>query len=549
MKMPVPYFVAGGTLQKRGMTMSVRVRFAPSPTGHVHIGNIRAAIFNWLFARHEGGAFLLRVEDTDLERSTPEAIATLLEVMEWLGLDFDEKPPLYQTSQVQSHLAAAERLLAQGDAYRDSKGGEGEAILFRIPFAAERIPGVAEVGVVEVPVHPDVPVTVSGKGVGFAGLSAKGTPAPGGCCLAGCQDLQVLDAAGACLFALAGQEKAMLEGDDYVTLPGAARLRFRRRSITYRDLVKGEMSKPLDSMRDVVIVRSDGSPVFHLANVVDDITQGITHIIRGDDHVENTFRHIMLFACLGAVPPAYGHLPMIVNAAGKPYSKRDGDAFVGDFRDRGFLPEALFNYLTLLGWSPGDDREKMTRAELVQAFSLGRVQHASAQMDLQKLTNLNGQYIAELPAADFADRCRERLLAFDWGRGVDERLFLAVCQLMQSRLKVFADVAQWRYFFVDIPEYDTKLCAKQCRDAAVVAALRSLPEKLAATGSFTASVLEGVIAEAAEAAGVLPGKLNQPLRAAVTGTGIGAGIYETLEVIGRERTLARLRAEQWLAHQ
>jgi len=526
--------------------MSVRVRFAPSPTGHVHIGNIRAAIFNWLFARHEGGAFLLRVEDTDLERSTPEAIATLLEVMEWLGLDFDEKPPLYQTSQRHRHLAAAEQLLAQGDAYRDSKGGEGEAVVFRIPFDAERIPGVVNVGPIDVPVHPDVPVTVSDKGVGYAGVSAKGTPAPGGACLAGCKDLQVFAADGTCLFSLAGKEKAILRGDESFTLPGATRLHFTRRTIMYRDLVKGEMNKPLDSMRDVVIVRSDGSPVFHLANVVDDITQSITHIIRGDDHVENTFRHIMLFVCLGAAPPAYGHLPMIVNAAGKPYSKRDGDAFVGDFRDRGFLPEALFNYLTLLGWSPGDDREKMTRAELVKAFSLNRVQHASAQMDIQKLTNLNGQYIAELPEEDFFVRCRERLSGFEWGRDLDERLLREVCLLMHSRLKVFADVEQWQYFFVDFPEYDAKLCAKQCRDDAVIAALRSLPAKLASIEPFIATALEEVIAAAAAATGVAPGKLNQPLRAAVTGSGIGAGIFETLEVIGKERTLARLKAEQWL---
>ena len=207
---------------------------------------------------------------------------------------------------------------------------------------------------------------------------------------------------------------------------------------------------------------------------------------------------------------------------------------------------ALFNYLTLLGWSPGDDREKMTRAELLEAFSLSRVQHASAQMDLQKLTNLNGQYIAELPEDDFAARCRERLAALDWGRVLDERLFGAVCKLMHSRLKVFADVAQWQYFFVDIPEYDAKLCAKQCRDDAVVAALRSLPAKLAVVEPFTAAALEGVIAAAAVAAGLAPGKLNQPLRAAVTGTGIGAGIFETIEIIGKARTLARLQAEQWL---
>lgn len=521
--------------------MSVRVRFAPSPTGQVHIGNIRAAIFNWLFARHEGGAFLLRIEDTDLERSTPEAIATLLEVMEWLGLDFDEKPPLYQTSQQEKHLAAAERLLVAGDAYRDAKGGGGEAIVFRIPFAAERIPGVSSVGTIEVPVHPEVPVQVSGKGVDYAGISKKGTPAPGGCCLAGCLDLQVLDAAEQVLFTLAGKETAILREGAEFNVPGATKLRFTRRVISYHDEVKGTMSKPLDSMRDVVIVRSDGSPVFHLANVVDDITQRITHIIRGDDHVENTFRHIMLFSCLGAPVPTYAHLPMIVNAAGKPYSKRDGDAFVGDFRDKGFVPDALFNYLSLLGWSPGDDREKMSRQELIEAFSLSRVLHASAQMDIQKLTNLNGQYIAEIPAADFLAICREWLKRYPWATAVSESRLQAVCTLMQSRVKRFADLEQWAYFFVDIPDYDEKVCAKHLKDPTARAALEATLQLFAELPDFTAANIEGAIQAACDKVGLAQGKLNQPLRVAITGSGIGAGIYETAELLGRERSLARLK--------
>ena len=521
--------------------MSVRVRFAPSPTGQVHIGNIRAAIFNWLFARHEGGSFLLRIEDTDLERSTPEAIATLLEVMEWLGLAFDEKPPLYQTSQVQKHLAAAERLLAAGDAYRDAKGGGGEAIVFLIPFAAERIPGVSSVGTVDVPVHPEIPVQVNGKGVDYAGISKKGTPAPGGCCLAGCLDLQILDAAEQVLFTLAGKEDAILRDGAEFSVPGAAKLRFTRRVISYHDEVKGDMSKPLDSMRDVVIVRSDGSPVFHLANVVDDITQGITHIIRGDDHVENTFRHIMLFSCLGAVVPTYAHLPMIVNAAGKPYSKRDGDAFVGDFRDNGFVADALFNYLSLLGWSPGDDREKMSRQELTAAFSLSRVLHASAQMDIQKLTNLNGQYIAEMPADEFLAVSRDWLKRYPWVSAVSDSQLQAVCALMQSRVKRFADLEQWSYFFVDVPEYDEKVCVKQLKDPAVRAALQAISALFAALPDFAAAGIESAIQAACDQAGLAHGKLNQPLRAAVTGSGVGAGIYETVELLGRERSLARLK--------
>jgi glutamyl-tRNA synthetase len=521
--------------------MNVRVRFAPSPTGQVHIGNIRAAIFNWLFARHHGGSFLLRIEDTDLERSTPAAIATLLEVMDWLGLDYDEQPPLYQSSQVQKHLAAAESLLAAGDAYRDNKGGTGEAIVFRIPFASSRIPGLSSQGTVEIPVHPEVPVRINDKGVDYAGVSKKGRPAPGGCCLAGCQDLQVFDAAEQLLFTLAGKEEAILREGAEFTLPAASKLRFTRRVISYHDEVKGDMSKPLDSMRDVVIVRSDGSPVFHLANVVDDISQGITHIIRGDDHVENTFRHIMLFSCLGAAVPKYAHLPMIVNAAGKPYSKRDGDAFVGEFRDNGFVPVALFNYLSLLGWSPGDDSEKMSREELIEAFSLARVLRASAQMDLQKLNNLNGQYIAEIPPAEFLAICKEWLKRYSWADQVSSVQLQAVCILMQSRVKRFADLEQWAYFFVEVPEYDAKLCAKQLSAPQTRTALAALPALFAALPAFTAADIEGAIVTACDHAGLAHGKLNQPLRVALTGSGIGAGIYETAELLGRERSLARLK--------
>ena len=258
----------------------IRVRFAPSPTGKVHIGNIRAAIYNWLFARHTGGKFLLRVEDTDLERSTPEAIAVLFDCMKWLGLDWDEEV-FYQTKNVKRHLEVVDQLLATGHAYKVEKtsrdGKTGVVTMFRMP----------KEGVIE-----------------------------------------------------------------------------------FDDIVKGHMAKKAEDIQDFAIVRSDGSPIFHIANVVDDIDQRVTHIIRGDDHVENTFKHICIFRALGAEVPKYGHLSMIVNQQGKPYSKRDGAAFVGEYREQGYLPEALQlppsprvepRRRSRSPHAPGDDRSLRTR--------------------------------------------------------------------------------------------------------------------------------------------------------------------------------------------
>ena len=529
------------------IVMSVRLRFAPSPTGNVHIGNIRAAIFNWLYARHCGGTFLLRIEDTDLERSTPEAIRTLLEVMEWLGLNFDEAP-MYQTSQKARHLEAAERLVANGAAYRHAKGGEGggEAILFRLPWDAERVPGVAVGEPVEMPLAPGSEVRIDGTGVEFisaASVSAKtGQGRVEKKCLAGFKDLELFDAAGSVLFRLNDVIAEILAGKRSEVVGNAAKFRFTQRTITYRDLVKGELTKPLNSLSDFVIVRSDGSPVFHLGNVVDDVTQQITHIVRGDDHVENTYRHIFLFHALGAAVPLYAHLPMIVNAQGKPYSKRDGDAYVGDFRTKGFLPHTLVNYLALLGWSPGDDREKMTRDELVAAFSLDRVKSSAAQMDLRKLTDLNGQYVAELTPAEFVKAAREWAAAQPWGAGLDAAEFAKACAVMQIRTKTFADIAGWGFFFTDIPAYDEKACAKLLQEKSVQDALAMLAAEFATLpgDEFTAAAVEAVIHGITVACAIQQGKLNQPLRVAVTGTTVGAGIYETLELLGKGRTLARL---------
>ena len=426
-----------------------RVRFAPSPTGQVHIGNIRAAIFNWLYARHVGGKFLLRIEDTDLERSTPEAIRTLLDVMQWLGLDYDE-PEVYQTRNVKRHLECAEKLLASGHAYKAEKatkdGKTGEVVIFRMPK----------------------------EGV-----------------------------------------------------------------LSYDDLVKGHMEKKAADTQDFVIVRSDGSPVFHLANVVDDLDQGITHVIRGDDHVENTFKHLALFRALGAEPPRYGHLPMIVNAQGKPYSKRDGAAFVGEFRDQGFLPEALFNYLLLLGWNPGDDREVLSRDEMVSLFTLEACHSSPAKFDIKKLTWMNGEYIRRAPRETFEKELRARVSAA--GLAIPEGFdipFLA--DQLQVRTKFWSDIpGNCAYFFADDYEIDPKAVEKRLAKPGVAELLQDLANRFEALEPWTAEAGEEMVKGLSQGNGM--GPWVHPIRVAVSGRMEGPGLFEMLQLLGREKTVSRLR--------
>jgi glutamyl-tRNA synthetase len=407
---------------------------------------VRTAIFNWLFARHEGGRFLLRVEDTDRQRSTPEALAALLDAMAWLGLDADE-PPVFQSARLDAHRAAAEQLLARGAAYLEDKGGtgKGRCVVFRMP----------------------------------------------------------------------------------------------REDVSFRDDVRGELRKPAADMQDFVILRSDGTPVFHLSNVADDIAMGITHVIRGDDHIENTFRHVALYRALGAETPRFAHLPMIVNAHGKPYSKRDGDAYVGDFRARGFHPGALFNYLSLLGWSPGDDREKMGREDAARAFTLDRVKSGPAQMDLKKLTHLNAQYVAEMPLDDFAREAGRVAAGQEWGRGVDPEYFRRVCALMQTRTHLYSYAKDWGYFFTDGVAADEKAARRHLAKEGAREALEKALRRLEAC-EFRAGAIEAALREAEREGGMQEGGLNQPVRVAVTGLGTGAGLYETLELVGKPRAMSRL---------
>ena len=447
--------------------LETRVRFAPSPTGKVHIGNIRAAIYNWLYARHVGGKFLLRVEDTDLERSTPEAIAVLFDCMKWLGLDFDEEV-FYQTKNLKRHLEAVDKLIASGHAYKIEKtsreGKTGIVTMFRMP----------KEGVIE-----------------------------------------------------------------------------------FDDLVKGKMSKKAEDIQDFAIVRSDGSPIFHIANVVDDIDQRVTHIIRGDDHVENTFKHICIFKALGAEIPKYAHLSMIVNQQGKPYSKRDGAAFVGEYREQGFLPEALFNYLLLLGWNPGDDREVLAREEMVKLFDLEKVHVTAAKFDAKKLAWMNGEYIKLIEPQKF----RDLLVESSGGSAnsaeapktyevplrpdisdVEERIgwWDYLSGQIQIRTKTLANLEESiKCFISDDFAFDDKAVEKRLKKPGVKPLLLDLVERFENAAQWKAPDLEAVVKELSQGNGM--GPWVHPIRVAVSGRGEGIGLFEMLELLGREKTVLRLK--------
>lgn len=521
--------------------MSLKARFAPSPTGQVHIGNIRTAIFNYLFTRHSKGEFLLRIEDTDLERSTKQAIDALFSCMQWLGMDYDGVP-MYQTSQSGHHLEVAKLLEEKGLAYKQDASQEKSPLYFRLDYFCDAFPFVKEVGAAEIVLDENSPLSLSRSGLLYFTISAKGKSVENAGCLAGFKDLKVLDKEGKELFALTSENvKEIWDRIDPLTIEGGAKLLFTRREVFFEDMVKGHLAKPLDSIKDLVIVRSDGSPVFHLANVCDDITQSVSHIVRGDDHVENTFRHLFLFQALGAQIPTYAHLPMIVNASGKPYSKRDGDAFVGDFKEKGFLPQALFNYLALLGWSPGDNREKMSMEEMIEAFHIERAQRTPAQFDIMKLTNMNGHYIAEMPFAEFEETIWDFAERFPYRANADRSLFRKVAELMQSRTKLFTDCGAWNYFFERPVQYDAKGMKKFMGTPEQRSALNEIREAFGSwSGPEDLEAIDAVIRKAEEKASIGHGKLNQSVRIAVTGTTVGAGICETLALLGLSEVSQRI---------
>ncbi len=535
--------------------MKNRVRFAPSPTGHVHIGNIRTAIFNWLFAGSTNGEFLVRVEDTDKERSTKEAIDTMLDCLDWLGISYTGDI-YYQSQHENEHVEIIKDFVKNGKAYyKPALENEPAPVLFRIPMESA---SYRTVGKTSIELHTEHSVEIDVTGVKFFQLTSKGKALETTSSFAGLKGLKVYNSDSNLLFELDQNYEDIVSNRKKFSLEKCSKIEFEKREVFFKDLIKGDLAKPLDSMKDLIILRSDGSPVFHIANVCDDVKQGITHIIRGDDHVENTYRHILLFEALGKEIPFYGHMPMIVNKQGKPYSKRDGDAFVGDFRTKGYLPEALFNYLSLLGWSPGNDLEKMSKDDEIKYFSLDRVKSSPAQFDMVKLNNINGMYMSEISCDIFVGKAYETASNNGWGKFIDKNKFKNVAKLMQSRTKFYTQVDEWKYFFfskfyelstyksevdgVDCFLYDNSIIKKALKDESVISGLRYFSDAILKIDVSKQVEVEKIISETERQSGIHEGHLKPALRAILTGCSNGADLSETINLIGRDLISNRIKS-------
>jgi glutamyl-tRNA synthetase len=440
--------------------MKHRVRFAPSPTGYLHIGGARTALFNWLYARHTGGTFVLRIEDTDAARNSQEAVDVIINGLRWLGLDWDEGPltgdatgpckgdcgPYFQSQRKENYQRRVEALLSHGLAYEHE---------------------------------------------------------------------------------------------------GAIKFKMQREPVTIHDLVIGDVVRPLTDREeldpDFVIQRSDGQPVFHLVNVIDDIEMNITHVIRGEDHVSNTAKHIALFNAFGVKPPHFAHIPLILNGDGSKMSKRDTGASLTSYLDEGFLPEAVINYLCLLGWSPKDNREKISLAETIERFDLPQILRHNARFDSEKLLWLQGEYAREL--AD--DRFYELAVHAFAKAGEDTNKFplpyvKAALDTCKGKFKLFNELPGYAgFYFRDEIVYDAEAAKKSFTPESKLL-LEKLRDAFAALNTFDAATLETALKETAKQLGVKAGVLIHPTRLAVTGNPHGPSLYHLLEVLGKEKSLARI---------
>ena len=421
----------------------MRVRFAPSPTGELHVGGARTALYNWLLARGSGGAFVLRIEDTDRERSTPENRERILEALRWLELDWDEGP-FSQAERADRHNEAIEQLLRDGHAYED----EG-AVRFRVP------PGETVV----------------------------------------------------------------------------------------EDLIRGPIRFPHDAIKDFVIRRSDGSPLYNLAVAVDDLDMEISHVVRGDDHLSNTPRQLMVIRALGYAPPAYAHLPLLHGPDGKKLSKRHGATSVEELRARGYLPEAVRNYLALLGWGLDDRTTFIDTEALIEHFSLARVSRSPAVFDEQKLRWMNGHYLRKLPLDELVERLvdyldHEAIVARD---KVDREKLRRAAEAAQEKLQTLADFWPLAGFVLERREPAPELVAWLAESGARER-LERARERLAALDDFSVEAIQRALRALVEELGVKGAAVFQPLRVAVTGSKVSPGIFESLAALGRDETLARIDA-------
>ena len=440
--------------------MKTRVRFAPSPTGYLHIGGARTALFNWLYARHTGGTFVLRIEDTDAARNSQEAVDVILHGLRWLGLDWDEGP-------------------LTGDATGPSKGDCGPY------FQSQRKANYQR------------------------------------------------------------RVEALLSRDLAYAHEGAIKFKMPRETAVIHDLIKGEIRRDLTDREeadpDFVILRSDGQPVFHLVNVIDDLEMNITHVIRGEDHLINTTKHIALFKAFGVPPPHYAHIPLILNQDGSKMSKRDQGASVTSYTEGGFLPEAVINYISLLGWSPKENREKLSLAETIERFDLPQVFKHNARFDYEKLLWLQGEYARELAP----DRFYELAVHTFAKAGVDTNQFplgyvKAALDTCKGKFKTFSELPGYAgFYFTDKIEYDAEAVAKDFVPENKPR-LEKLRAAFAAAPAFNAESLEAALKETAKALGVKAGVLVHPCRLAVTGKTSGPSLYHLLQALGKERVMARI---------
>jgi glutamyl-tRNA synthetase len=476
----------------------IRVRFAPSPTGYLHVGGARTALFNWLLARRLGGVLVLRIEDTDTERSSDEMVEGILDGLRWLGLDWDEGPkiggphaPYFQSERLDRHRAMAERLVADGHAY----------YCYCTPDTLQAKRAAAEQG----------------------GSAWKYDRA---CC------------------ELTRDQIAARETD---RMPRAVRFRVPPGTTRFDDLVHGPIEFDGANIEDFVLLRSDGQPTYQLSVVSDDVEMKITHVVRGDDHISNTPKQILVYRAIGAEVPKFAHVPLILGPDKKRLSKRHGATSVTEYARQGYIPEAMFNFLALLGWSPGDDREVLSRDELVAAFALEGISGGNAVFNTEKLDWFNQQHLLRLAPEELTLRLKPWLepagLWSDEYLGNRHAWFFAVLELLKPRAKRLDEfVAQGRLFFTDEIEYDLAAVAKHLRGAGMDGHLLALDTAFAALETFDVASIEAALRQLADARGVKAGTLIHAVRVAVAGKTVSPGLFEVLALLGRQRVHARLTA-------
>lgn len=475
----------------------VRVRFAPSPTGYLHIGGARTALFNWLFARKMGGKLILRIEDTDTERLKEDSVSQILTSLKWLGLNWDEGPeaggdcgPYYQSERRELYSKYAQQLLDEGKAYycfctpADLEAEREKQRAAKQPFRYART----------------------------------------------CRDL---DPEVAKARAAAGE-------------PYSVRIKIPTEgSITVHDLIHGDVTFNMDQFDDFVIVKSNGMPTYNFAVVVDDHLMGMTHVLRAEEHLSNTPKQLLIYEALGFEPPKFGHMPMILAPDRSKLSKRHGATSVEEFRAQGYLPEAIINYLTLLGWGPGDEREIFTLEETVKLFELEQMSKKAAVYDTKKLTWMNGQYLSELPLEKILPEAetffiKDGLVTKEW-LAENKEYFAKLVDTVRVRVKTLQEVADASaYFFKDVEAYDEKGVAKHFKPEAAEL-LEKCIAALEADEVFDLTSTEAIYNKIAADNGLALGKVIHPTRLALTGRTVSPGMFDVMVLLGKEKTLARMR--------